>query len=137
MQENTEEFQQTYAKRVGIEGTISQGVRTMGLRRSRYIGQEKTHLQHVATACAQSAGSQSGMGERRSSCSDSAFCFYSPLRRGLRGFASGIKSADEPNLISIRNCSSQLYCSSPQLYCSSPQLYCSWTVRLYFKPTAM
>lgn len=24
----------------------------MGLRRSRYIGQEKTHLQHVATAAA-------------------------------------------------------------------------------------
>jgi transposase len=50
--EKTKEFQQVYAKRSGIEGTISQGVRTMGLRRSRYIGQEKTHLQHVATACA-------------------------------------------------------------------------------------
>ena len=24
----------------------------MGMRRSRYIGQEKTHLQHVATAAA-------------------------------------------------------------------------------------
>ena len=51
-QENTKEFKQTYAKRAGIEGTISQGVRMMGLRRSRYIGQEKTHLQHVATAAA-------------------------------------------------------------------------------------
>jgi transposase len=51
-QENTKEFQQSYAKRAGIEGTISQGVRTMGLRRSRYIGQEKTHLQHLATAAA-------------------------------------------------------------------------------------
>ncbi len=51
-QEKTREFQQIYAKRAGIEGTISQGVRTMGLRRSRYIGQEKTHLQHVATAAA-------------------------------------------------------------------------------------
>lgn len=51
-QETTKEFQQIYAKRAGIEGTISQGVRTMGLRRSRYIGQEKTHLQHVATAAA-------------------------------------------------------------------------------------
>jgi transposase len=35
-----------------MEGTISQGVRVMGLRRSRDIGQEKTHLQHVATAAA-------------------------------------------------------------------------------------
>jgi transposase len=51
-QEKTKEFQQIYAKRAGIEGTISQGVRTMDLRRSRYIGQEKTHLQHVATAAA-------------------------------------------------------------------------------------
>jgi transposase len=51
-QEQTQEFKQVYAKRAGIEGTISQGVRVMGLRRSRYIGQEKTHLQHVATASA-------------------------------------------------------------------------------------
>ncbi len=51
-QETSKEFTQVYAKRAGIEGTISQGVRTMGLRRSRYIGQKKTHLQHLATAAA-------------------------------------------------------------------------------------
>jgi len=51
-QEETQEFKHVYAKRAGIEGTISQGVRVMGLRRSRYIGQEKTHLQHIATAAA-------------------------------------------------------------------------------------
>ena len=51
-QEMTKDFTKVYAKRAGIEGTISQGVRTMGLRRSRYIGQKKTHLQHVATAAA-------------------------------------------------------------------------------------
>src|SRR6266702_1298919 len=51
-QEKTREFTQVYAKRAGIEGTISQGVRTMGMRRSRYIGQEKTHLQHIATGAA-------------------------------------------------------------------------------------
>lgn len=51
-QEKTKEFTQIYARRAGIEGTISQGVRTMGLRRSRYIEEEKTHLQHVATAAA-------------------------------------------------------------------------------------
>lgn len=51
-QEQTKEFKQVYAKRAGIEGTISQAVRTMGMRRSRYIGQEKTHLQHIATAAA-------------------------------------------------------------------------------------
>jgi transposase len=41
-----------YKKRAGIEGTISQGVRRGTLRRSRYIGMEKTHLQEVATATA-------------------------------------------------------------------------------------
>ena len=50
--ETTDDFKEEYAKRAGIEGTISQGVRAFGLRRSRYIGQAKTHLQHVLTATA-------------------------------------------------------------------------------------
>lgn len=50
--EDTETFKEEYAKRAGIEGTISQGVRAFGLRRSRYIGEAKTHLQHVITAAA-------------------------------------------------------------------------------------
>jgi transposase len=48
----TAEFKTLYARRAGVEGTISQGVRAMGLRRSRYIGLERTHLQHLATAAA-------------------------------------------------------------------------------------
>lgn len=48
----TDDFKTLYAHRAGVEGTISQGVRVMSLRRSRYIGQEKTHLQHLATAAA-------------------------------------------------------------------------------------
>ncbi len=51
-QQTTPEFQQRYAARAGIEGTLSQGTRTMGLRRTRYIGLAKTHLQHVITAAA-------------------------------------------------------------------------------------
>lgn len=39
-----------YHIRAGIEGTLSQGVRTYGLRRSRYVGQAKTALQQVCTA---------------------------------------------------------------------------------------
>jgi transposase len=50
--EQTEEFQEHYKKRAGIEGTISQGVRAFGLRRSRYVGQAKTALQHIAIAAA-------------------------------------------------------------------------------------
>jgi hypothetical protein len=41
-----------YAQRAGIEGVHAQGVRRAGLRRSRYIGEPRTHLQHVATAAA-------------------------------------------------------------------------------------
>jgi len=44
--------QQLYQRRAGIEGTLSQGVRTFGLRRCRYIGEQKTRLQHVLTAMA-------------------------------------------------------------------------------------
>lgn len=50
--QTTHEFQQAYAQRAGVEGTISQGTRAFDLRRSRYIGLAKTHLQHIATACA-------------------------------------------------------------------------------------
>jgi transposase len=48
----TREGRRRYARRAGIEGTLSQGVRAFGLRRSRYRGLAKTHLQHVATAAA-------------------------------------------------------------------------------------
>ena len=47
-----EEGSQSYKQRAGVEGTLSQGVRAFGLRRSRYWGLAKTHLQHVAIAAA-------------------------------------------------------------------------------------
>jgi len=52
LREATVEYEEEYGKRAGVEGTISQGVRVCGLRRSRYAGEAKTHLQHVATAAA-------------------------------------------------------------------------------------
>ncbi len=48
--ERTDDFLALYAKRAGIEGTISRSVRTSGIRRSRYVGLTKTHLQHLLTA---------------------------------------------------------------------------------------
>jgi transposase len=48
----TEAFRMAYHKRAGIEGTFSQVLRIAGLRHTRYIGIEKTHLQHLATAAA-------------------------------------------------------------------------------------
>ncbi len=50
--EKTEEFKKEYAQRAGVEGVHAQGTRRMGLRRSRYIGEPRTHLQHVVTAAA-------------------------------------------------------------------------------------
>ena len=47
-----EEYKKECAQRAGVEGTISQAVGAFGLRRARYCGQPKTHLQHVLTAVA-------------------------------------------------------------------------------------
>ncbi|MEE9150032.1 MAG: IS1182 family transposase [Candidatus Tectomicrobia bacterium] len=48
----SEAWSTIYATRAGIEGTVSQGVRGFGLRRTRYRGLEKTHLQNVAISAA-------------------------------------------------------------------------------------
>ena len=45
-----ERFWEQYAKRAGMEGTISQGIAIADLRRARYIGLLKTCLQHLLTA---------------------------------------------------------------------------------------
>jgi transposase len=47
---STQEGQREYQNRAGIEGTLSQGVRRGSLRRSRYRGLQKTHLQEIAVA---------------------------------------------------------------------------------------
>jgi transposase len=51
-EQETAAFRQAYQSRAGIEGTLSQAVRRTGIRRSRYDGLQKTHLQHVVTAVA-------------------------------------------------------------------------------------
>jgi transposase len=51
-QQRTEAFRSRYAPRAGIEGTHEQGVRRGGLRRCRYVGFAKAHLQHLLTATA-------------------------------------------------------------------------------------
>jgi transposase len=50
--QETAEFTAEYARRAGIEGTHSQGIRRCGLRWARYRGLAKTHLQHLITAVA-------------------------------------------------------------------------------------
>ena len=51
-QQETAPWRKRYARRAGIEGTISQAVRRFRLRRCRYIGLVKTGLQHILTAVA-------------------------------------------------------------------------------------
>lgn len=48
----TDDGKALYDRRAGVEGTVSQGVRGTGLRKSRYRGLDKTHLQQVAGAAA-------------------------------------------------------------------------------------
>ena len=50
--QRTKAGQKRYRRRAGIEGTISQAVRSCGLRRSRYIGLAKNHLQNLAVGAA-------------------------------------------------------------------------------------
>ena len=50
--QETAEWRALYGVRAGIEGCLPQAVRLCGLRRSRYAGLAKTHLQHLATAAA-------------------------------------------------------------------------------------
>lgn len=50
--QQTKDFKTIYKKRSGIEGTLSQAIRSSDLRRSRYVGREKTHLQGLAIAVA-------------------------------------------------------------------------------------
>jgi hypothetical protein len=52
VRETQEGFAAHYRLRADIEGTLWQAVRTMHLRRARYIGLAKVHLQHVLTAAA-------------------------------------------------------------------------------------
>jgi transposase len=50
--QQTDQFKRRYARRAGIEGTISQAVRAFDLRQARSIGHAKTHLQHILIAVA-------------------------------------------------------------------------------------
>ncbi len=54
-QQETKKWSKQYNQRAGVEGTISQGVRGLGLRKCRYVGLDKVHLQHILTATAMNA----------------------------------------------------------------------------------
>jgi transposase len=54
--QETKESKDVDGRRAGIEGKVSPGVRAFGLRRARYRGLIRTHVQHVATAAAINVG---------------------------------------------------------------------------------
>jgi Transposase DDE domain len=51
-QQDDPAWNRRYDRRAGIEGAISEAVRSFGLRRTRYTGLAKTAVGHVLTACA-------------------------------------------------------------------------------------
>ncbi|MGW1403670.1 transposase [Streptomyces sp. NPDC002405] len=52
LQQGDEQWRAKYGTRPGVEGTIHQAVAVTGIRRARYLGLQKTHLEHVFSAVA-------------------------------------------------------------------------------------
>jgi transposase len=50
--ERTDDFIKAYARRAGIEGTLSRGIRTCEMRCTRYSGLVRVRLGHLLTAVA-------------------------------------------------------------------------------------
>jgi transposase len=50
--QGTPQFKAQYALRAGVESSLSQGIRRFDLRRSRYLGLARTHLQQLLNATA-------------------------------------------------------------------------------------
>jgi transposase len=50
--QGTPQFKAQYALRAGVESSLSQGIRCVELRRSRYLGLARPHLQQLLTATA-------------------------------------------------------------------------------------
>jgi hypothetical protein len=70
LQQKTPDFKAKYARRAGIEGTISQGVRGFDLRHARYRGLTKTRLQHQFVGGFPQPGAYGCLAHGNTSCSD-------------------------------------------------------------------
>ncbi|MFI2207924.1 transposase [Streptomyces sp. NPDC020192] len=60
-EQQTSEWKARHAVRSGVEGTINEFAHGHGMRRCRYRGQPKAHLQHVLTAIAVNIERLSGL----------------------------------------------------------------------------
>lgn len=75
-EQQTPDWQARYAVRSGVESTVNEFAHGHGMRRCRYRGQPKAHLQHVFTAIAVNIERLSGLppsGETTSPRSPTAF----------------------------------------------------------------
>ncbi|MFD9428718.1 MULTISPECIES: transposase [unclassified Streptomyces] len=60
-EQQTPEWKARYAVRSGVEGTVNEFAHGRGMRRCRYRGQGKAHIQHVLTAIAVNIERLSGL----------------------------------------------------------------------------
>ncbi|MFG2386001.1 transposase [Streptomyces avermitilis] len=60
-EQQTPEWKTRYAVRSGVEGTVNEFAHGYGMRRCRYRGQGKAHIQHVLTAIAVNIERLSGL----------------------------------------------------------------------------
>jgi hypothetical protein len=51
-EQQTQAFQERYRKRAGVEASLSEGVRSHGLRQARYVGLARVGVQHILVAMA-------------------------------------------------------------------------------------
>lgn len=51
-EQTSRDWRDTYKLRAGVEGTVRQAIAVTGLRRARYRGLPKVHLEHVYSALA-------------------------------------------------------------------------------------
>ncbi|MFJ2564170.1 MULTISPECIES: transposase [unclassified Streptomyces] len=52
LQQSDEQWRAKYGTRAGIEGTIHRAIAVTGIGRARYLGLQKTHLEHVLSTVA-------------------------------------------------------------------------------------
>ncbi|MFG2632372.1 transposase [Streptomyces sp. NPDC048473] len=60
-EQQTPEWKTRYAVRSGVEGTVNEFAHGHGIRRCRYRGQGKAHIQHILTAIAVNIERLSGL----------------------------------------------------------------------------
>jgi hypothetical protein len=95
--EGTAAFAAAYAKRAGIEGTRSRGIRSRRLRQLRSIGLAKARLGHLLTAAALNCSRLPRMVRRQAACEDTPYAVHHREGRMTGSDVAGsIASAGEP-----------------------------------------